>query len=788
MKKKEVLLALLFFSIITAVFFYKTIIFGQIPFPGDLLTTVAPFKTESYLGYGASGYPSKGQDPDVLYEIYPWRYFSIAEMKKGNIPFWNPHNFSGNLQMQNYQTAIFYPLTLFYFVLPFNVAWSLIIFSQPLLAAFFMYLFLRSLELKKAPSAIGAVAFAFSSYMTVWMEYGNIGSTMLWLPLVLFLIKRFVRKHSVSVFLLLIISLTSSFLAGYIQGVFYIYIIAFCYSVFLLFQQKQLRNFKQTVPIIAVFLIPILLACLQLIPTFEFFARSTRSPYTISQLSVILQPLYYWITIFVPDFFGNPATRNFWLSATYIERVMYFSIPLLFFALYSFRIKNKEKNFFLCVGIITLLLTANLPCVAYVYLIPIPVLSTTVATRALSIFIFCGIVAGAFGMQYWMENKQKEKHTAPVIFLGIYGIIWAVLMFGAKMLPGLAANFVVSKHNLLLPTLLAGSTIVAFYLPRKLRNVSLLLLFIIVLFDLFYSFMKITPFSPRQLLYPQTPVVTYLQTHAGINRFWGYGSAYIPSNLQSVDGTYSPEGNDPLHLKDYGILLASTKDGKMPLQLPRPDANIAPGYGTDDLRDNPYRQKVLDVLGVKYVLNLNEALTDVWSADEGTFPKETYTLVWQQKPWQVYENKKTLPRFFLTTKYVVAHDTHDALAKLHSGIDISKTLILDKQPNVLLKDAATGNVSLAKYEGSDVIFHTKTNGTMLLFLSDNEYPSWKARIDAKETPIYKADVTFRAVSIPKGAHTVEFYYDHGYFTLGVYMSLFGVVVCLLYLLYLVSNR
>src|SRR4030042_7058017 len=162
----------LFFLIV--LFFFRPIFIGKIPFPGDLLINENPYKSLSVLGYSPGGYPNKAQGPDVIKLMYPWRYFAIEELKKGDIPFWNPYNFSGNPQMANFQTAIFYPFNILYFIFPFNFAWAIIVMLQPFLAGIFTYLFLlKGLGLKKFSSFIGGLAFAFSSYMVVWMEYGN---------------------------------------------------------------------------------------------------------------------------------------------------------------------------------------------------------------------------------------------------------------------------------------------------------------------------------------------------------------------------------------------------------------------------------------------------------------------------------------------------------------------------------------------------------------------------------------------------------------------------------------
>lgn len=340
-----------YFLILFIVFvFFLPVLKGQLPFPGDILINDNPYKTESYLGYAPGGYPNKAQGPDVTREIYPWRYFSIGELKKGILPFWNPHNFSGNPQLANFQTAVLYPFNLLYLLLPFNYSWTLIIMLQPLLAGIFMYLFLKKgVNLKDFPAVIGGISFAFSSYMVVWMEYGNIGNTLLWLPLVLLFIKNYYKKESISNFLGIVVSLCFSLLAGYIQGVFYIFVLSFFYYNFLVFTTKgAFQNHRKNLLFLFSLALPFLITAFQIFPTLQLFSQSTRGAYSLLQIEKNLAPIFYWITVFFPDFFGNPATRNYWLDGTYIERVMYPGAVILFFAFYALvnKIKIQEKGFF----------------------------------------------------------------------------------------------------------------------------------------------------------------------------------------------------------------------------------------------------------------------------------------------------------------------------------------------------------------------------------------------------------------------------------------------------------
>jgi hypothetical protein len=583
--------------------------------------------------------------------------------------------------------------------------------------------------------------------------------------MVLYLVKRLYERISVVNFSFLVISLFFSLLAGYIQGFFYIYISSFAYFVFLSksgkFKIEKLTFFA------AAHVLPIILGAFQLLPTYELFNLSSRGSYSLSQISNLLLPPYYWVTAFASDFFGNPATRNYFINGTYIERVMYAGIPILFFAGLALRfIKTNEVKFFTLVGGLALLLTTDLPGVKYFYLLPIPVVSTTVPTRELSVFIFAIIVLGAMGLNFFL-SKEKTRTRLPIFFILLYILFWAAAYY---------LKLEISLKNLILPSALAFATVILFYNFKRFKNLGPLTLGLIVIFDLLYFFNKITPFSPTALIYPKTQLTEYLKENADINRFWGYGDAYIKPNFQTVDKTYSPEGVDPLHIAFYTELLASSKEGIVPKVLPRPDANIAPGYGLTDLRDNYHRQRILNLLGVKYVLHKSDG--------SSTFPSETYHKVFQtESGWEIYENRNVLPRFFMAGDYEVAENKEDVLLKIYDqNINLRDTLILENEPS--LKVSSKGDVRLISYKPQRVEFRTESNGNSLLFLSDNYYPEWKARIDGNDAKVLVANYSFRAVEVSEGEHNVEFYYYPEKFLLGLKISLLGLVGLVLSLIFI----
>lgn len=770
---KKTLVSILILLGVCLLFFWP-LFKGFVPFPGDLLINQNPYRSLSVAGFGPGAYPNKAQGMDVITEMYPWRHFTISELKQGKIPFWNPYNFSGNILMQNLQSSVFNPFNLLFFLLPFNAGWSLFILMQPLLASFFFYLFAKDLKVSRFAAILGAIAFAFSQYMTVWIEYGNIAATLAYLPLLLFFLHRFLNKENSKSYIGFIVSAVLMLLSGYIQGAFYSYIVAFFFTVWFFVSEKKMPSIKTIATLCAMFFFPALLTLFQFLPTVQIFSQSTRWPYSIEQIQNLLQPPWYWVTLFASDFFGNPATRNYYLPITYIERVAYIGVPTIFFAIAAFSKKRRFTFFFAFLAILVVLLTTNLPGVAYFYKLPIPVINTTVPTRALSIFMFAGVMLATFGIDYFYKVK-KIPWKLMSVFTVLYILLWVGLFVVGKIYPQFAQQITISKHNLILPTMLIFGVIVVIFLAKRFSKLSMMLLGLIIVLDLFYNFQKITPFAPNATIYPKNPVTAFLQTNAGINRFWGYGSGYIAPNFQTVEKIYSPEGNDPLHSKNYGDLLTSSYDGKAPLLPPRPDANLAKGFGESGMK-NTFRQTLLNLLGVKYIVQHDESRKD-GDPDTATFPKETYSLIFSQNPWQIYENTSVLPRYFLVNSFVVAQG-QEALNKLYT-IDLSKTIVLEKNPHITLSPKTKGSVALKLYSPQKIIFTTNTTGSMILFLSDTYYPSWKATIDGSATEIFLADYTFRALIVPAGKHTVTMYFESTVFNTGILIAGVSFVLFLL---------
>lgn len=785
--KKEWLIILICFIFLTLLFFYP-IFKGNIPFPGDFLVGgYAPYNSYTFQGYAPAGYPHKGQGFDVLRLIYPAKEFSIQILKSVSVPLWNPYIFSGTPHLASLQSGTFYPLNILFFLLPFILAWTIYIAIQPILAGLFTYLFLREIELSKKSSFFGGIVFAFSSYMVVWMQYGNLGHTIIWLPLLLLLALKNSKAFNINVSLLMIVVLSMSILAGYIQTTFYIYVFLFLFVVFhirLLHKKNRLQKF---LPFVIIFSVPLFLTAVQLLPTIELILHSARSSYTTDDFIKLLIPNMHAITTFAPDFFGNQATRNYWLEGTYIERVTYIGVLPMFFVIYSFLYNRvSTKLFFLISIIVVTVLTFNTIPAQLFYSLQIPFISTAVPSRIMFLFCFCASVLAAFGLESFINNKNKKPIliTASIMML-VYGLLWALAIFGESLFlqAGVTPNVSVSKRNLILPTLIFGlgmSILFIAHFVQSAKKFIYVAVVVLTIFDLFYFFHKITPFAPTATLYPQTEVLAQLRKIQGIDRSWGYGSARIDTNLQIHEKIYWTDGYDALHDKRYGEFVSSSKDGKIENPLPRSIADIAPGYGDSDLSNNLYRQKVLNMLGVKYILHKNDTLGKDLAHDTTTFKDDRYKLIWQSAPWQIYENLNAVPRAFLTNSYIVEKDPAKLLSRFYANdVDETQSILISEDPTLDKKKLTQKNVDVLAYEPNSVRLRTQSNAESLLFLSDTYFPGWIAYVDGKESKIFTANYAFRAVKVPEGEHLIEFIYNPFSFRLGFQITLISSLLVII---------
>src|SRR5579872_2850709 len=363
MKKVFAFWPVIIFLFLTVFLFRQYVFLGKVPFPGNLLVSFyQPWKSYTWGGYGVNGPANKPIGFDSLRIFYPLRSLTIRSLKDFQLPLWNPYDFAGNTQLATYQSSVFFPLTPLFLVLPQIDAWSLTVFLEPFLASLFMYFFLRALSLSKKSSVIGSLAFGFSGGILVLSEESFMAVySLIALPLILLGIYKYFQNGKFRWFSLITFSIVGSILSGWFQSTFYILILSFTWLLFISIQKK---NFKYFFLIIFAFITAFLISAVHLVPNIESYLYSARGTTDAKFLfDLYLLPVWHLVTYIMPDFFGNPATYNYFDNGFYYEKILYVGIVGIFLGLVALlrMKKSAEEWFFTLSWIVTVSLGLSLP-------------------------------------------------------------------------------------------------------------------------------------------------------------------------------------------------------------------------------------------------------------------------------------------------------------------------------------------------------------------------------------------------------------------------------------------
>lgn len=750
-------LPVLIILIVWSVFSSPYLLRGDVPYPAKFQNSFfSPWS--SYEQYAV---PVKNNAlSDVVTQIYPWKHFTIEELKKGRIPWWNPYSFSGNPHAADLQTAVFSPFNLLFFILPFIDAWSILVLLQPLLAGLFTYLLLRKLKISKEAGLLGSIVFMFCGFIVVWMPYATLSMAIVFLPLALYAIESYFDRQKFFPLIILPISIAFSFFSGHIQTSLYftLYVLSYIFFKFLITKNKKI-----TIIILISFILGLVVSLIQILPALEIYRNSVRSELFSNQGAIPLQNL---VTIFAPDFYGNPVTRNDWIG-NYAEWAGFIGIiPLLLAFISLFEKKEKGKvSFFFIAGITAVLLAIGTPFQSLLVYLKLPVFSTSIPSRIIVLFSFSFAILAAYGLDNLKNSSDKQKVKKMMYvclsFIGLVLFIW-FLLFVFKALPDDKA--MIAARNLIIPTLFLfiASSLIILRSKIKAENFGILILYSLIFITLIDSFrfaQKWVPFDPRKIIFPDVPVIEVMQEKVGTGRVFGKFGAYIDTyyHLPSI------EGYDPLYIQRYGEFLASAKTG-----------SYQPAVRSLAVLDKSsnHARRVLDLLGVNIIFHVigdtgKEWAYPVWKKDDQG--KYLYSVIYQDDKFQLYDNSTALSRTKLFYDYEIIKKDKDIIKRFYSGdFDFRNKIILEEDPPPLLLGKGNNNFQTSAREGKASIISYSPNAVMIdvyspqpgfLFLSDNYYPNWKARVNGKETKIFRTDYTFRSVIVPKGESKVEFYYS-----------------------------
>lgn len=756
-------------------FFYPVWLRGLVPLPADFVVGVYYPWLDYKWGF-PTGVPVKNpMTTDVVSFTYPMQMLAMDLLKNGQWPLWNPYILAGTPLLANFQSAPFSPTNFVYFIFDRLTAWSIQIILQHVLAAFFTYLLLRYWKVSRAGAVFGGITFAFAGFNLLWSQWNGHALSSAFIPLVLLFEARLLDSGQVKNGIGVSFVLALQMLSGYPQVVIYTAV-----GMLLLWLVRVWGDSKWFVKTTLLGIFSVLgvgLAAFQILPGAELLSLSQRDvePHPFEWAFL---PWVKIITIFAPDYFGNHATQNYWGPQDYTSNTGFIGVVAFILASLAVMFLKKSKHVLFCLllGIIALLLAFPTPISVGIWKSGFLGLQAASAHRSLVLLNLSIALLAGFGADRFLSGDRLRARLAfliPYLVIGGFTIVTLYLFLESKQVTEAVEGipkYTVGLRNLIFPiaTLLLASVV---FLVRsrkiKLRRVSFIFLLILTCLELFRFGWKFTPFSPRHIVFPTTPILDFLTNAQRPVRVTG--SSVIPINMRMPYKIESLEGYDavyPLRISQFLAAMNGQKGGTDPLGR----------YGTVDNETS----HLLDLVNTEYYLVIKKDKENRPSP-KGNIPnyfdKNRFTVAFEDRSVSILESRTVLPRAFVVYSWdKVASDREVINLLLDKGFPIREKVLLEEdvpfQESVQPQEKSS--VKFLSYVENESRMQVETSADGLLFVSDTWYPGWKAYVDGKETKIYRANFAFRAIPVTSGAHDVRFSYQPDSFYNGLKVSLISL--------------
>jgi hypothetical protein len=768
-----------FFGVLVVLFFPKLVTLTHLPAAKDTLTFSYPAQLEL------------------------WR-----ALRGGYFPLWSTH-LNSPLFAEG-QGAFAHPLALLLFaILSPAAASNLFLLIHVYAGLTFTYLLCRDLGQSRPAATLGATVFALSAFFLARFGIYTIITNGAWLPGLLWLGGRFARTADFRYALVGAIGGALALLSGQFQLASYAVVAAAAYAAIYSRPRK-----KAAAAVLCFGALPLALAAVQLLPTYELWRLSDRAADARAGEYSFWPPQF--LQLVLPDLFGrspHPAfaplggaqVDNYWGRGSFVESAFYVGIlPLLLAAV---GVAKKRRWFFIVLAI----LAAAFACGIYTplfklyrYMPPFgffraPGRLLLYATLALAVF-------GGDGLDYFVRSRSRAYVAAA---LGVTLATAALVLTFRLTLPQLksviektaaakaevAASryknveavrdyyadksrtiFRKAAHSSRLRNRatwfqfgVLGAAVVVFWGARRNRAVATAAPYVFIIItaaDLYRYGADLNPTVPATLVNKPPPVTAAFGRPAdarvyssgfslGPNKQLGLG--LIHENTHAIWGYDLLVPRASLRPKPASLVFGQLED--LYTTVPEPGGGRFPTPTATDA-------KIFGAFGIKYFVRLTP-----WRGD-GIAP------VAHVPPYYVYKNVVVAPRARAIAEYRLA-GSDDAALKMMLGdeFDPAREAILTAGPQNL-EPTETPNAPIPLERNTPLTVRCRLEGPSLLLLDDLFYPGWEATVDGRPTEIYRANVISRAVVVPPGRHTVAFDYRPKYFYAGLAISLLAWLAAL----------
>ncbi len=692
---------------------------------------------------------------------YPNTFYLRESLWRGELPLWNPLNNCGIPFLAQWNVMALYPFSLFNVLMPFPTGVVWFSFLHILLAGAGMYLLALRWTQSRLGASVAGLLFAWNGLALHSLMWPNTLVTFGWLPWVVWLSDgawkeagRFIIYASVVAALQILagvpepISATWVFLAG----------------VFAVERVREPKRFwpaarRMTVVVAAV----TGLTAAQMLPFIDLLSHSQRSTGYVS--SAWSMPLWGWANLFVPLFHTRPsivgvfAQNDQQWTASY-----YFGIAAIALAFIAVRRVGTVRVIFLAVmSVVALILALGHDAYVFAWLLKaMPFLGFfRYPVKLVLLVMICLPLLAAYAVGWLASNKSAEPPVPRKSYLQMGGVFLFIVAFivaiefffpiPEKVFPAVLKNGI-ARAVFFVITLFAIARLAAAQRPGTMRFWGMAIVLLLGLDILTHAprLVHAVPakeFGPVELIMDRKPhpgegramLSQALNTkmmfvgHPDHSEYFLVGRKALFANANLLDGVPKLNGTYSLYIKEQAEVVLETYTGEAE-DIPDPLKNF---------------------LGVEQISYPNPYFA--WDRRTNFMPMVTVG----QKPVFVSEAESFTNIFSPTfDPENVVYLPREAEAAVQARSLVEKC-----------------SVSFVNYSEHDMAYKVITPEPTMLVLAQTYYHPWKAFIDGKPAPIWRANHAFQAVEVPPGEHVVRLVYRDEKFLFGAALSLFTLVVC-----------
>lgn len=518
--------------------------------PSDILRTLPSFHWEEWVK------PQNSLLGDPVFQFEPWRIYTKSRLSQGEFPLWNDNNSKGVPYFANMQSAILYPLNVFYYLLPAHVSLYLIHFFKLFFLLLFSFLYFRSVRCSRDISLLGGFFVTFSAFPIVWLQWPHTNVFILF-PFFLYVTEK-IKESEFAIhrwYVLLALSYFIAILGGHPETLFHMGVIHFFYLVFRLHRELKKLLFSFIGIVVGFFL-----GTIQLLPFLEYLLNSYSLFHRQESHDIFFLPVQSIVLLIFPFLLGAPHVGFYRpIAETNFQEAIggYVGICVLLLGILGglgFFGKNQITTFW---ATTTVVLFGIVYKIWPIYLLTeLPIFSVS-ANQRFSGFIAFGITVIATLLLQSLVKEKINIHRwfrKRVFYFFIPSVIVSLLAIG--LLPlffrDVTRRELAFIEFLQIHLLVIVSTTIIFllllWLIIKKLKISPLFLLIPIAFQTIALFSSYNPITAKKDYYPETELIQTLQKLPK-GSILEVGNPQLPQNLNLTYGLEHIENYDVLEIK-----------------------------------------------------------------------------------------------------------------------------------------------------------------------------------------------------------------------------------------------